>query len=52
MDLQNLWRLPVRVKSRGGGSGSCHITTQSSGTSVKILVSNFTPGASAPYFGC
>ena len=29
-----------------------NLTTQSSGTSVKLLVSNFTSGASAPYFGC
>ena len=28
------------------------LTTQSSGTSVKILVSNLSSGASAPYFGC
>ena len=28
------------------------LTTQSSGTSVQTLVSNFTSGASAPYFGC
>ena len=28
------------------------LTTQSSGTSVKILVSNLSSGASVPYFGC
>ena len=28
------------------------LTTQSSGTSVHTLDSNFTSGASAPYFGC